>query len=77
MQTKRSPDTEEPSGLGWLFGPRGIFAVTIPDFEFRPSQLKMAEAVDRAIRTGETLLAEAGTGTGKTLAYLAPAILSG
>jgi ATP-dependent DNA helicase DinG len=77
MQTKRSPDTEEPSGLGWLFGPRGIFAVTIPDFEFRPSQLKMAEAVDRAIHTGETLLAEAGTGTGKTLAYLASAILSG
>ena len=37
----------------------------------------MAEAVERAIDTGETLLAEAGTGTGKTLAYLVPAILSG
>lgn len=64
-------------GLEWLFGPRGILAVAIPDFEYRPAQLQMAEAVERAIETGDTLLAEAGTGTGKTLAYLVPAILSG
>jgi ATP-dependent DNA helicase DinG len=65
------------AGLGWLFGPRGILAAGLPDFEYRPAQLQMAEAVERAIDTGETVLAEAGTGTGKTLAYLVPAILSG
>jgi ATP-dependent DNA helicase DinG len=77
MPKKRSQEREEATGLGWLFGPRGIFDAAIPDFEYRPAQLKMAEAVERAIDTGETLLAEAGTGTGKTLAYLVPAILSG
>jgi len=76
MLTKRPRDAEA-AGLSWLFGPRGLFAAAIPDFEYRPAQLKMAEAVERAIDTGETLLAEAGTGTGKTLAYLVPAILSG
>jgi len=40
----------------------------------RPGQVKMAEAVDRAIATGEHLAAQAGTGTGKSLAYLVPAI---
>ena len=77
MRKKRSLDGEPRTGLSWLFGPRGIFAVAIPGFEYRPAQLQMAEAVERAIDTGETLLAEAGTGTGKTLAYLVPAILSG
>jgi ATP-dependent DNA helicase DinG len=77
MPKTRSQDGETQAGLGWLFGPRGIFAGAIPDFEYRPAQLQMAEAVERAIDTGETLLAEAGTGTGKTLAYLVPAILSG
>lgn len=67
----------EAAGLGWLFGPRGLFAAAVPGFEYRLAQLKMAEAVERAIETGETLLAEAGTGTGKTLAYLVPAVLSG
>ena len=77
MLKKRSHDEETQAGLGWLFGPRGIFAAAIPDFEYRAAQLQMAEAVEHAIETGETLLAEAGTGTGKTLAYLVPAILSG
>ncbi|MGH3926166.1 MAG: DEAD/DEAH box helicase, partial [Pseudonocardiaceae bacterium] len=40
----------------------------------RPGQVLMAEAVDRAIRTGEHLAVQAGTGTGKSLAYLVPAI---
>jgi len=77
MRKKRTQDADEQTSLGWLFGPRGILAAAIPDFEYRPAQLQMAEAVERAIETGETLLAEAGTGTGKTLAYLTPAILSG
>jgi len=69
--------TGAQTNLEWLFGPRGIFAVAIPDFEYRPAQLQMAGAVERVIETGDVLLAEAGTGTGKTLAYLVPAILSG
>ena len=63
MRKKQSQDGKAQTGLGWLFGPRGIFAAAIPDFEYRPAQLQMAEAVERAIDTGETLLAEAGTGT--------------
>ena len=49
----------------------------MPEFEPRPGQRAMAAAVADAIEQGRVLLAEAGTGTGKTLAYLVPAILSG
>jgi len=48
-----------------------------PNFEFRPGQLQMAEEVEAALAEGRHLIVEAGTGTGKTLAYLVPAILSG
>src|SRR5213083_515403 len=48
----------------------------MPDFEPRAGQIEMATAVARAFERGGVLLAEAGTGTGKTLAYLVPAILS-
>jgi ATP-dependent DNA helicase DinG len=51
-------------------------ARAIPDFETRSGQIDMAVAVARQFETGGVLLAEAGTGTGKTLAYLIPAILS-
>src|SRR4051812_6657141 len=49
----------------------------LPGAEARPGQVKMAEAVEDAITTGRHLVVQAGTGTGKTLAYLVPAILSG
>jgi ATP-dependent DNA helicase DinG len=49
----------------------------MPDFEARSGQVEMAAAVARVFERGGVLLAEAGTGTGKTLAYLVPAILSG
>ena len=49
----------------------------LPAFEPRPSQLAMAEQVERALSQGRALLVEAGTGTGKTLAYLLPAARSG
>lgn len=48
----------------------------MPDFEPRAGQVEMAAAVARVFEDGGVLLAEAGTGTGKTLAYLVPAILS-
>ena len=56
--------------------PDGPLARTIPAFETRPSQLRLADAVSGLFDGGGVLLAEAGTGTGKTLAYLIPAILS-
>ena len=59
------------------FAGDGMLARAIPDFEPRPGQVEMAAAVARAFEDGGVLLAEAGTGTGKTLAYLVPAILSG
>ena len=66
-----------PGSLAGILGPRGALHTVLPGFEYRPSQLRMAEAVERAITVGGVLLTEAGTGIGKTLAYLAPAILSG
>lgn len=58
------------------FAPDGALAGTLPDFEPRAGQVEMALALARAFDEGGVLLAEAGTGTGKTLAYLVPAILS-
>jgi ATP-dependent DNA helicase DinG len=60
-----------------VLGPGGRLAQVLPGFEYRADQLAMAEAVERAIERRSYLVAEAGTGTGKTLAYLVPAILSG
>jgi len=63
--------------VGEILGPGGLLARAIPAYEPRPSQVDMAERVADALSTRRPLLVEAGTGTGKTLAYLVPAILSG
>ena len=55
----------------------GSLARALPGFEPRPGQRRLAAAAARLLRAGGVLLAEAATGTGKTLAYLVPAILSG
>ena len=60
-----------------VFARDGALADALPDFEPRQSQLEMADAVAATLEAGGVLLAEAGTGTGKTLAYLVPAILHG
>lgn len=60
----------------WL-GMDGVLARELPGYEPRPAQLEMAQAVERALARDTTLLVEAGTGTGKTLAYLVPALASG
>ena len=60
-----------------LLGPDGPFAHEVPNFAPRESQQVMADAVEEAIADRETLIAEAGTGTGKTFAYLVPALRSG
>src|SRR3954462_9663707 len=57
-----------------IFGPGGLIARAHPDYEYRPGQVEMAEAVLRAFEERRHLIVEAGTGTGKTLAYLVPAI---
>jgi len=60
-----------------IFGPEGLLARSLNNFEYRPEQKQMAEAVSQAFARERFLIVEAGTGTGKTLAYLIPAILSG
>ncbi|MGB8510382.1 MAG: ATP-dependent DNA helicase [Pyrinomonadaceae bacterium] len=57
-----------------IFGPQGLIARAHPEYEHRPGQIQMAEAVLRAFEERRHLVVEAGTGTGKTLAYLVPAI---
>ncbi len=63
--------------LRGFFGRNGILSSAHPSFEYRPGQLEMAESVASALTERRHLIVEAGTGTGKTLAYLLPAILSG
>jgi ATP-dependent DNA helicase DinG len=63
--------------LADIFAADGPLAAGLPDFVPRPSQVEMAEAVAAALEGGSALLIEAGTGTGKTFAYLVPALLSG
>jgi ATP-dependent DNA helicase DinG len=60
-----------------FFGQRGILSRSHPNYEYRPGQAEMAEAVAEALAQRRHLIVEAGTGTGKTLAYLVPSILSG
>ncbi|MEJ7605892.1 MAG: DEAD/DEAH box helicase [Bryobacteraceae bacterium] len=60
-----------------FFAPNGHLSHSHHNYEYRPGQIEMAEAVERALAKNKHLLVEAGTGTGKTLAYLVPAILSG
>ncbi len=60
-----------------ILGPHGALSAALRSYEERPQQLTLARAVNEALTRGRILLAEAGTGTGKTLAYLVPAVLSG
>jgi ATP-dependent DNA helicase DinG len=60
-----------------LFAETGPLARAIPGYKLRSQQVEMAEAVSGAIDSRDLLIVEAGTGTGKTLAYLVPALLSG
>lgn len=57
-----------------MLGPGGRIAARLPQYEHRPQQLALAEAVEEALQRGQHLMAEAGTGVGKSFAYLVPAI---
>src|SRR3954452_389880 len=59
-----------------ILGPEGRIAARLPNYEDRPQQLEMADSVARAIAGRHHLVAEAGTGVGKSFAYLVPAILA-
>jgi ATP-dependent DNA helicase DinG len=74
------PAVSDPKGspsLSQFFGPGGVLSQTHPAYEFRRGQLQMAQAVEQALEERRHLIVEAGTGTGKTLAYLMPVIRSG
>jgi ATP-dependent DNA helicase DinG len=75
-QGRPAPGGAEAS-LYQFFAPGGVLARTHPAYEFRRGQLQMAEAVEKALEERRHLIVEAGTGTGKTLAYLLPVIRSG
>jgi ATP-dependent DNA helicase DinG len=74
-----SPPEARPAGfsLYQFFAPGGVLSKTHPAYEFRRGQLQMAQAVEEALEEKRHLIVEAGTGTGKTLAYLLPVIRSG
>jgi ATP-dependent DNA helicase DinG len=75
------PPTDSPTRalptLHEFFAPGGILARSSLPYEYRPGQLEMAKAVERALAERRHLIVEAGTGTGKTLAYLLPALRTG
>jgi ATP-dependent DNA helicase DinG len=64
-------------GIAEVLGPHGILAEGLDSYEYRPQQAEMAEAIWRALHEGGEVIVEAGPGTGKTFAYLIPAIYSG
>jgi len=66
-----------PDAVEEVLGPEGILARSLPGFEFRASQLRMALLAGEALRRNLPALIEAGTGTGKTFGYLLPVLLSG
>jgi len=71
-------DSAKPkTPLSQLFTPEGPLAAAIEGYTERSEQVRMAEAIADAIENNKQLIAEAGTGTGKTFAYLVPALLSG
>ena len=76
MPTSDNPTRALPS-LHEFFAPGGILARSPLPYEYRPGQLEMAKAVERALEERRHLIVEAGTGTGKTLAYLLPALRTG
>lgn len=71
------PPVDVASEIDAIFAPGGALARALPGFAFRPEQLEMARAVAETIAHRGRLIAEAGTGTGKTFAYLVPALLDG
>src|SRR5271168_1986035 len=77
MSKKAAAEKSEEVTIEDIFGPGGLLEKSHPGYEYRSSQLEMAKMVDEAFQKRQHAIIEAGTGTGKTLAYLIPAIRSG
>ena len=77
MPKKAATAQREEITVEGIFGPGGLLEKRHPGYEFRPSQLAMAKIATDAFEKHQHVVIEAGTGTGKTLAYLLPAIRSG
>ena len=78
VESIERPDTARLERvLSGIFGEGGQLSERISGYRVRTGQIEMAQAIARAISGQKTLVAEAGTGTGKTFAYLAPALLWG
>ena len=75
--SNRTVPCGKEASLYQFFAPGGVLSRTHPAYEFRRGQLQMAQAVEQALEEKRHLIVEAGTGTGKTLAYLMPVIRSG
>ena len=73
----KAAKTDKPISVEGIFGPGGLLEKRHRGYEYRASQLEMARLADDAFQKHQHVVIEAGTGTGKTLAYLIPAIRSG
>ncbi len=74
VQAEREPEPIDPEPLVEMLKPGGLFAQKLPGYEYREPQIQMLRAVTAALNEGKRLIVEGGTGTGKSLAYLLPAI---
>ncbi|MGH2461154.1 MAG: exonuclease domain-containing protein, partial [Chloroflexota bacterium] len=74
LHPNRKQEPVDPEPLVEMLGPDGLFARKLPGFEHREPQVRMLRAVAEALNDGKQLMVEAGTGTGKSLAYLLPSI---
>jgi ATP-dependent DNA helicase DinG len=77
VASRAAPYSERMHELAALFDPSGTLAERLPGFSYRAEQRQMAERVGDALASGRHLCVEAGTGIGKTFAYLAPVLLTG
>ena len=75
LQPSEDDSAVDVDEIGELLGEDGPFAQVLPGFEYRVEQVEMARSVAEAINDGQRLIVEAGTGVGKSLAYLLPAAL--
>ena len=75
LRARQEPHDVDAERVTELLEEGGLLAKAFPGYEYRPQQMEMAQAVTRALNEGHHLMVEAGTGVGKSVAYLLPAML--
>ena len=75
LQQRRTLEEVDPELVAAMLGDGGTLSKALPNYEHRPQQVQMARAVTEALNQGHHLMVEAGTGVGKSVAYLLPAML--